>query len=244
MSQDQGERRNLFPTTDWSLVDQDSRGISSIEAAARFDQLMLIYLPSLRSYMRITRRCSVEEADETVQEFVATKLMGTRVLMDARRERGRFRAYLLTIFQRHLTDVYRRDAARERGQQRFAVEAKAGALARREVDPFDIAWARSVLTRVSDRMRDHLLQSDRALLWRIFEDRVLVPTLNGTEAPPYQQMVEQYGFESATQACSAVVTGKRMFARLLREVIGEYAMDEPSIDEELNDLRQILGQAR
>ena len=217
MSQDQGERRNLFPTTDWSLVDQDSRGISSIEAAARFDQLMLIYLPSLRSYMRITRRCSVEEADETVQEFVATKLMGTRVLMDARRERG---------------------------QQRFAVEAKAGALARREVDPFDIAWARSVLTRVSDRMRDHLLQSDRALLWRIFEDRVLVPTLNGTEAPPYQQMVEQYGFESATQACSAVVTGKRMFARLLREVIGEYAMDEPSIDEELNDLRQILGQAR
>jgi len=35
-----------------------------------------------------------------------------------------------------------------------------------------------------------------------------------------------------------------MFARTLRHVIGEYANSEEEIDEELNDLREVLSNAR
>src|SRR5439155_3012654 len=98
-----------------------------------------------------------------------------------------------------------------------------------------------ILNEVAVRMKQHLLESNRELLWKLFETRVLTPTLQQIEPPPYEQMVRELGFSTATEACSAVVTAKRMFARLLREVIGAYALDDEAIEEELNDLRQILS---
>jgi hypothetical protein len=40
------------------------------------------------------------------------------------------------------------------------------------------------------------------------------------------------------------VTARRAFARALREVIAEYAPDEPAIDEEVRDLHRVLSGAR
>ena len=93
-------------------------------------------------------------------------------------------------------------------------------------------------------MERHLLGSDRGVLWQVFQRRVLSPILTETEVPPYETMVREFGFDTPTQACSAVVTARRMFARTLRHVIGEYADSEEEIDEELNDLREVLSNAR
>jgi hypothetical protein len=38
-----------------------------------------------------------------------------------------------------------------------------------------------------------------------------------------------------------LVTAKRMYVRVLRSVIGEYARDEQEIDDELADLQAILA---
>jgi DNA-directed RNA polymerase specialized sigma24 family protein len=239
------DRAPIFPTTDWSLV--EPAGPAAQGNPPRLERLLSIYLPALRTYLRITRRCSTDVAEELVHEFAASKLVGTSVLSNVRRERGRFRTYLLSVFQHHLTDQHRRFVSRRRCDEALANDANRATPPDRSIDPFDLAWARSVLNEATERMRRHLLEGKREVLWRIFESRVLIPTLRETDPPPYEQMVGEYGFATATQACSAVVTARRMFARFLREVIGEYAGgddDDASIDDELNDLRRILAGRR
>jgi RNA polymerase sigma-70 factor (ECF subfamily) len=238
------DRAPIFPTTDWSLV--EASGLTEAAATSRLDRLLAIYLPALQRYLRITRRCSPEAAHEIVHEFVAEKLVGTRVLSGVSRERGKFRSYLLSVFQHHLIDEHRRCRVRERHRSQIDATAFEAKLHERGgADPFDLAWARSVLQEATERMRHHLLQSDRGVLWRVFEARVLMPTLQGTDPPPYEQMVDEFGFETATQACSTVVTARRMLARFVRDVISVYCDGtDASIEEELSDLRRILASAR
>jgi hypothetical protein len=85
--------------------------------------------------------------------------------------------------------------------------------------------------------------SGRNDLWIVFQARVLDPTLGQGEAVPYEDIVRQAGFDSPVQAANALVTAKRMFARILRNVISEYEADETEIDNEINDLHQILARS-
>jgi len=232
----------MFPTTDWSLVEHCRDDVP--DRRARHEQLVAIYLPALRAYLRGAKGCAAEEADELVQAFAAAKLVGPSVVSKARRGRGRFRSYLLTIFQNYLTDERRRAEARERGRERYHA-ASCAAVGSDGVDPFDLVWARAVLNDAAQRMQRHLLETHRAALWRVFESRVLLPSLQQADPPPYEQMVREYGFATPTQACSAVVTARRMFARFLREVVAEYTDgDDSAIEDELIDLRRIVAAAR
>jgi RNA polymerase sigma-70 factor (ECF subfamily) len=182
------------------------------------------------------------EADDVVQGFVAKKLIASEILADARRERGRFRTYLLTIFQRYLIDEQRGSATRQRQHQDFAHElTKTRGSEVAPSDPFDLAWARGLLDETVSRMKTQLQRGGREQLWGVFECRVLDPIVRQADPPPYEQMVRDFGFESRTQACSAVVTAKRIFARLLREVISSYAADDAAVEDELNELRKILA---
>jgi RNA polymerase sigma-70 factor (ECF subfamily) len=236
------DRAPVFPTTDWSLLEpSDTLNPAS---PPRLERLLAIYLPALQSYLRITRRLAPEAAEEIVHDFATAKLVASSILSNVRRERGRFRTYLLTVFQHYLTDEHRRWTSQRRHTERAREIFTASPARDGPIDPFDLAWARSVLQQATERMRQHLVQGDRQVLWRVFERRVLNPTLQQTEPPSYEELVSEYGFATATQACSAVVTARRMFARFLREVIGEYADGDAGIDDELNDLRRILSGGR
>ena len=93
-------------------------------------------------------------------------------------------------------------------------------------------------------MREECLKSDRVALWELFDVRVLGPTLRGVEPPAYDAMVAKTGAASPLQLSNLLVTGKRMFVRILRGVISEYARDESEIEEELRDLKSILSRAQ
>src|SRR5262249_45322974 len=108
-------------------------------------------------------------------------------------------------------------------------------------DVFDVAWARELLGDVLRRMRAECEKSRRRDIWGIFQCRIVGPILDNAATLPYEQLVKGYGFRSPTQAANALVTAKRMFARLLRTVVGEYAVGEGAIDAEIRDLQQILA---
>ena len=90
-------------------------------------------------------------------------------------------------------------------------------------------------------MQQHCHESGRPDLWEVFESRLVRPTLEDSAAPAYGDLVQQCGFASPTQAANALMTAKRMFERSLRAVIGEYAKSKAEIDEEIRELREILG---
>jgi hypothetical protein len=79
-------------------------------------------------------------------------------------------------------------------------------------------------------------------LWRIFDTRVLRPSLEGEEPVDYQQLVDELGLTAPLQACALLTTAKRMFVRNLRAVAAEYADGgAQGVDAEIEDLRQILS---
>ena len=108
---------------------------------------------------------------------------------------------------------------------------------------FDVTWAREVIAEAVKRMQVDCDRSGRSDIWAVFECRVLSPILDGVAPPAYEEVVKRFGFASSTQASNVLITGKRMFCRTLRSIVGEYARDEKAIDQEISDLREILATA-
>ncbi len=81
-------------------------------------------------------------------------------------------------------------------------------------------------------------------VWGVFEVRILAPILQGTEPADYRELVERFGLRSPSQASNVLITGKRMFERVLRSVVAEYARDERDVDEEIGELREILARSK
>jgi DNA-directed RNA polymerase specialized sigma24 family protein len=240
-----------FPTTHWSAV---SRAAGTTEAAGRPHLNLLLgrYLPALRAHLVQGRRLANDQADDVLQGFVASKLLEQDLLAAADRTRGRFRSFLLTSLDRYLVDRIRHESVRGRrvstgcapndddGGPLDVAQSSAPAVDQ----AFDITWAREVLDETLRRACQRLQHSGRQDVWDVFECRMLRPIFDGTPAPPYRDVAQRFGYKTATEACTAIVTARRTFASALREVIAEYASDDASIDEEVRDLRRILSAVR
>lgn len=235
-----------FPTTHWSVV-QRAGHPSSESGHDALTQLLQRYLPALQAYLTRVKRLPTSEAEDLLQQFVLEKVVRDQLITHADEFRGRFRTFLLTVLDRFVISQHRRASARKRqpdgGVQSLSHAAEPGA-AGAGGDPsatFEVAWARQVLSETLKRMEAQCHDSGRDHLWSLFQARVLGPVFEQTEPEPYEVLIDRYGFTSPTQAANYLITAKRMFARHLREVVGEYARDEQEIEEELSDLRQILS---
>ncbi len=181
-----------------------------------------------------------------LQDFVAGKILERDLIAKADQDLGRFRTFLLTALDRFLLNRIRDAKAQKRavgaavalGDDDVALQASAGA------DAYDVEWARRVLDEAVQRMRDECLASGREDAWGMFECRVLAPSVSGTEPADYGELVRRFGFQSPSQASNALVTAKRMYARTLRSVVGEYTRDAAEIEEEIQELQRIVTKAR
>jgi RNA polymerase sigma-70 factor (ECF subfamily) len=231
-----------FQTTAWSLVHRaaDPRAGRHRES---LEELLRRYWPAMRAHLVAIKRIDAHDADDLVQGFIREKVLEGNLLSGADQSRGKFRTLLLTALDRYVVDQHRRRGARKRRFENGAaeLEARHGA-AGAAADVFDVAWARASLQEALGRMRAECDAKGRADLWAVFEHRVVGEALGGTPSLPYEEMVQRYGFRSPAQASNALMTAKRMFARVLRSVLAEYTQggDEQAVEEELRDLQRAL----
>lgn len=230
-----------FPTTRWSLICRAGTGLGS-EARRAMEQLLRAYLPALRAHLVFDRRMDRDRADDILQAFATDKLIEQNIVAAANPTRGRFRNFLLVTLQRFVIDRARQEQSRRRAPQRGKVKSldnqtdDAVVTENHPSDAFDRAWAHEVLNEVMRRMRSHCEQSDQPHLWGIFEARVLLPLTEGAEPASHEELAKQYKLPSASHASNALGSAKRLFTRLFRDVVGEYAQDETEVDAELRDL--------
>jgi RNA polymerase sigma-70 factor (ECF subfamily) len=212
-------------------------------------ELLACYIEPLRVHLIARRRVRPQEAEDLIQAFVADRVLAGDLIARADQGRGRFRNFLLTALDNFVRNRVRADLARKRssggaiaGDDALDVAADPTGVAPDAA--FDVAWARQVLAQAVDEMRQHCDRIGRADVWGVFEGRVLQPTLGGaSDATPYDELVARFGFVSPAQASNALVTANRMLQRFLRAVVGRYEPDAGRVDEELADLRRILGRA-
>jgi hypothetical protein len=248
--QDAGETRS-FPQTRWSLIGR-AAGASGGPSASQhaLSELLTRYLPAMRAHLRSNRRIRADEVDDLLQAFIASKVLEQNLLAAAEQSRGRFRTFLVTSLDNFVLNTLRDRSAAKRTPAQGALQSlteiqdvcdPAGAPT---VDPFDLVWAQEVIREAMLRTQAECEMASRADLWALFDARVATPMLEGGEPAPYEQLIKQLKFDSPSQATNALVTAKRMFARMLRSVVSDYAPGDAEVDEEIRDLRRILEQAR
>jgi hypothetical protein len=240
------ERRGKFTDTHWSLVAQAGE-VDEVRKRAALEKLLVQYLPALRVHLICARHVPADQAYDLLQEFVVGKVIEKDLFAQADRRVGKLRTFLVTVLDRFARNRLRAEMAKKR-----APSGGARLLGGDWIDSlpsdgeptaaFDLAWARGVIAETLRQMRTECESSGRADVWGIFECRVLQPALEGAESIDYRQLVERFGFQSPRQAANVLTTAKRMYTRVLREVVGQYASNDEEIDEEIDELRKVLQQ--
>jgi RNA polymerase sigma-70 factor (ECF subfamily) len=241
------DRENLdgFPVTHWSAILAAGRP-EDVAGAEALNRLLELYQHPLLAHLHWKFDCTDEQAEDWLQSFVERKVLGRTLLRNARKDRGRFRTFLLNALDNFVIDELRVKARQRRRPEGGFVsverltDAEQGTTGPAS-DPFDVAWARRVLSQAVDRMKGHYESRGRVDLWGVFAEGCLTPILDDVAAPSMADLASRFGFQSAAQASNALVTTKRMFRQTIESVVAEYASNGEETDEEIRYLTAILS---
>lgn len=230
-----------FPTTQWTAL------VSAREAAATLvlrqarEQLCLRYWRPLYFYAR-ARGQKAADAEDLVQGFLIRMMEGDRFLA-ADRSRGRFRSYLLTAFQRFMTEEWRREGAQKRGGGESLISLDFDGIEERvkqlpaEEPPelvFDRAWAKTIIAESMQALEEKWAGGDRAA---VFE--ALKPHLALSSAESLVSIAERLGRKESTLRMSL----KRIredYRLLIREQVAATLLPDSDLNEEIRYLIELL----
>jgi RNA polymerase sigma factor (sigma-70 family) len=202
------------------------------------------YWPPLYSYVR---RCGHGPADaEDLTQGFFVRLLRLDSLAQVRRERGRFRSFLLAALKHYLADERDRERAAKRGsglvvpldgreaETRFRFEPVDPAITPDQA--FDRAWALALLDRVTTQLQNDYVDAGQR---ELFEALSFCLTGNRSEIP-YAELALRLGMnEPAVRV--AVHRMRKRYREILRDEILR-TVDEPDeVDEELRHLRRALA---
>jgi RNA polymerase sigma-70 factor (ECF subfamily) len=241
------ETPSLFPLTRWTQVEGAAQP-DAPEQTKVLGELLTLYLPALRAYLRAQFRMDAPGADDLLQGFVADKVIQGGVLARADRRRGRFRTFLLSALTNYTISELRRGQAKKRAPMGASsslddlIEQGAEFPALETAHPFDVAFAQQVIAEAMRRMEQQCRAGNREDIWGVFVARLLNPIFGSAPAADYQALIERFGFQSPGHAANVLITAKRMFARVLRGVVGEYVGDPAEVEPEVRELRAVLSE--
>lgn len=231
-----------FAPTRWSVV-VAAGGPDTAGTRAALETLCEAYWYPLYAWAR-RRGHAAADAEDRVQGFFA-ELLEKRWVEAADPARGRFRAFLLTAFRRHVGRVRARDAARKRGGDRTKLSLDFAAGERRyALEPFHEAtaervferrWALTVLARVLGDLRREAEEEGRGEAFRLLSG--FLP--GGTEERSYRQVGEALGTSEGAVKI-AVHRLRRRYRDRLRAEVAETVADPADVDAELRSLREAL----
>jgi len=235
-------RRGGFTTTRWSLVvaagSQDTP-----QAREALATLCEGYWQPIYAFLR-RQGADHERARDLTQGFFSV-LIEKNYVGDARRQRGRFRTFLLAALRHYVANEWARDHALKRGGGQNPISLEALQAERAELEPasqedtpekaFDRRWARTLLDASMERLRDEM---GRASGLKRFES--LLPHLTGDSETAYRDVAAAIGIsEPAVKV--AVHRLRRRFRAVLREEVAQTVGDASDVDEELSHLLAVLS---
>lgn len=232
---------DFFAQTRWSRVLR-AAGSSDVAADEALNDLCRDYWYPLYAFAR-RRGCAPEDAADHVQEFFA-RLIERRMLSVADPQRGRFRTFLLTCFQRHLASHARWEHALKRGGNQLILSLDERDAEDRylhepadSITPehqYDRAWALALLARAYAAMRAREVAAGRGPLFD-----ALWPSINGGQDNPeaYVDLARRFQMTEG-----AVKTRAHRLRNLFREcLLGEVAETVAQPAEVEEELRALLA---
>ncbi|HEY7000232.1 MAG TPA: sigma-70 family RNA polymerase sigma factor, partial [Candidatus Udaeobacter sp.] len=209
-----------FTTTHWSIV-VEAQG-ESFAAQEALEKLCRIYWRPIYSFVQ-RQGTGSQEAEDVTQAFFAD-LLEHKSLTAVRKEKGRFRSYLLGALKYFLADEHRRTMAVKRGKgQRLIPLEELRADEHAELEPADPVtaeqiyerrWASTVLEHVLGLLKNEYVAAGNARLFNSLKQ--LLPDEPG--APSHAEIAAQLAM-NANAVRQAFHRFRRRYQSLLREEI-------------------------
>jgi RNA polymerase sigma factor (sigma-70 family) len=237
-----GQKRAMsFTTTHWSVVlDAQTESPTAQEA---LEKLCQIYWPPIYSFVQ-RKGVDPEEAKDITQEFFAD-LLEHRNLAAVRKEKGRFRSYLLGALKYFLADERRRAMAIKRGRgQRLIPLEELSADERTGIEPADSLtaeqiyerrWASTLLERVLGLLKNEYVGAGKAALFDCLKQ--LLPDEPGS--PSQAEIAGELGM-TANAVRQAFHRFRQRYQLLLREEIAHTVATTGDVEDELRHLIAVV----
>jgi len=200
---------------------------------------MLVQRPGLTDYER-----------ELLQAPPAVVRDLERALIEhADRSRGRFRTFLLTALQQYTAEAHRKRnfrKAKPKGSLLSLDELNAAQMPEAPAefspeDSFHYAWAAQLLDQLLKEVEGKCRADGKAVHWQVFQDKVLSPIVNGTNAPSMEEICRRFNIESPGKASNMIVTVNRRFRAALSRHIRRSVAQDSEVDEEFRELVEIFA---
>ena len=236
----------LFATTHWSVV-LGAADPDSPQAAEALEKLCRTYWLPLYTYVRRNGH-SPEDAQDLTQAFFATFLEKNSVGR-ARRERGRFRSFLLTSLQNFLAHEWEKARAAKRGggispialdglsaESRYQLEAGP------ELPPdkaFELSAAMALFQQALTRLQAEFAETSKADMFNELKGFLTESASEGDGG--YARAAVQLKMTPGAVAVTVHRMRKR-YGELVREEISHTVASSEEIQDELRYLIGLVGQ--
>lgn len=219
-----------FDSTDWSQLHR-ARQRDQEAGESAFGFVLSRYRPAMISYVSTQFRLESSEAEEIVQQFILDRWIEKNLLEQADQTRGKFRSFLAVALGNYVRDVFRKQGRAPAALANDVVLE--GIPAVTENDPFDQAWAETLIAQALVATERELRAKGRESFWELFEARVVGEAFAEADGADLPTLAHRLGFSSPRDASNAIVTAKRTFERVLLSLVE---------DEEFEDARAIADE--
>lgn len=228
--------------TNWDLIRDAVSGSES--ASTSLEVVVRRSWTSIYALIRASGRNPTDAADLT-QGFVTDIFLSRRLLESAEEKRGRFRTLLQSAVRNYLTDVHRGQTAKKRGGNSIDCDfSKVEPLvADHSHDPsraFSTRWAACLVRAAAEHAKTLLHESNNALAWTLFEERILKPAFSNENRPSLAALAKQYSLRSTGEVALHVTRAKRKFAEALLLEVTSTIEDPRDLQEEVRELLMLL----
>ena len=234
-----GPGNDLFPKTRWTMIVAAARP-NDPECKQALAALCEGYWYPVYAFIR-RKGHDADSAADFAQGFFLTLLSGT-FFERADPHKGRFRAFLLTAVKFFLADEFDRASAKKRGGDSlpFSLDDAEGRYIKEpahEETPeriFERRWARAVLERVVNLLREDFIRHGR-----LDHFNHLKVYLMGQSEVPYAELAKKLDMsESALK--SGIHRFRKRYRDLLRAEVASTVADPAEVDNELRFLMTAL----
>lgn len=239
----------VFPATRWSVVLQARDTDRPEDSRAALDELCRQYWFPLYAFAR-RRGHGPADAEDLTQSFF-TELLSRRLFDDADPAQGRLRTFLLTAFQRRITDHYRRENAQKRGggQPMISIDLDAAEdRLRSELadnatpeDAYEMRWAMALLDSAMSVLEQEYVAAQKQ---EHFEALRPFLTATQTHTTGYEQLAARLCITKVA-ARQSVHRIRERFRVMLRQCVADTLRTATAvaIDEELEALKRALSKS-
>jgi RNA polymerase sigma-70 factor (ECF subfamily) len=212
-------------------------------AQEALEELCRTYWYPLYAFAR-RRGQSPQDAEDSTQGFFA-RLLKLDSLAEVRREKGKFRSFLLASFNHYLADEWDHARARKRGRDQLipldfaSAEARLNRETADSLTPeksFERKWAMTLLEAVVERIQREYEGDGKGALFMALRFSIV----DDESKVPYAELSERLHLREPALRV-AVHRLRQRYRELLRAEIARTVATEAEVDEEIRHLFGVLS---